>query len=451
MLDEMEDRVRNTFAETAAEITPSAVPPLRLPRKRFAGTGLFRRSPWWPRFAPIAAAVAVAAVVAGSLAVTGALTGPPPTLPAAAGPPTAPSGVPAYLVSLTGGYPQMHKRAVVAATATGKVLATVTPPKPYGAFTWVAAAADDQSFVLAAQRWVWPPGAQSGSGPTQYFRLVLGRDGTQASLTPLPIPRVRGFISGIALSPDGTKLAVAMHGSHDVDPKIKVFTLATGRARQWVWPGSGWIGNNKPWGQPLSWAADNRTLAFQLHPFSNGAAQVRLLDTAAPGSSLRQATLALRIQGTDTSQAVGNLLLTPDGTRIVAATMTQRVTGQRPTSSSPATPSPQPTASTSPATAAQSVTTNLAITEFSARTQRAVRVLHRSRGTVTSPSSRSRGPAPVPPEMVLWTDATGRTLIVAGPPGAHITGKVVIGVLRGNSFTPFPAAIQKFSSTDTVW
>jgi hypothetical protein len=36
-------------------------------------------------------------------------------------------------------------------TATGAALATISPPRPYGTFTGVSAAADNRTFVLAAQ------------------------------------------------------------------------------------------------------------------------------------------------------------------------------------------------------------------------------------------------------------------------------------------------------------
>ena len=41
-------------------------------------------------------------------------------------------------------------RAVVRATASGAVLATLTPSGGYDSFTWVTGAADDRTFVLAA-------------------------------------------------------------------------------------------------------------------------------------------------------------------------------------------------------------------------------------------------------------------------------------------------------------
>ena len=45
------------------------------------------------------------------------------------------------------------RTALVRSTITGRVLATVSPPRPYKVFTWVSGTADDRTFVLAAQRW----------------------------------------------------------------------------------------------------------------------------------------------------------------------------------------------------------------------------------------------------------------------------------------------------------
>ncbi len=70
---------------------------------------------------------------------------------------------------------------------------------------------------------------------------------------------------------------------------------ARGHDVRWVSQGRGpataerWVGNDKPMGQPLSWTADGRTVAFPISTQSGGITTVRLLDTTAPGSSLRSA------------------------------------------------------------------------------------------------------------------------------------------------------------------
>jgi hypothetical protein len=328
---------------------------------------------------------------------------------------------------------------VIRATATGAVLATVRPPKPYGTFNFVSGAADDRTFILAAQRW-WPIASGSrglaaqqrdNTTPIVYFRLRFDPAVGAARLTRLErLPLLDSTeVTGIGLSPDGTRLALGLRyltvgrtrpgrngpgssgepGGHG--PGIQVYTLATGASRGWVWPGatpsSGtWVGNDKPEGQPLSWAADGRILAFQFWTQSGGVTQVRLLDTTSPGSSLRAARAAVTFVGHGQVKTgpIGNSIITPDGTKIV--TVASRTRGGRPE-----------------------------VMEFSVRTGQPV--IPPPGGNTTS----------LGPWDVLWSDSSGRTLIVeaqSGPSGAPLTG-----VLRGGRFTPLPGA--QVQTNNAAW
>ena len=77
-------------------------------------------------------------------------------------------------------------------------------------------------------------------------------------LTPLLTPHepANAEISDAALSPDSSKLAVALRGGNGggPGPEIQIFTLATGSERGWTWPGGGPITNNAGGGQPVSMA-----------------------------------------------------------------------------------------------------------------------------------------------------------------------------------------------------
>jgi hypothetical protein len=433
----LEERIRAAVAQTAEEIAPGSIRPLSLNgqpglgRRTRAGRAA-RANPGstrWPRvLIPVAAAASVVAVVAASLAITGSLSGGrsagarahagqpgtsrshPATAPQilSAASRAALASVPGLYVAMTPGFMGMNNRAQVRATATGAVLATVAAPAPYNTFSWVSAAADDRTFVLAAQEWTPIPAGSAGGSiekrdddtPTKFFVLHLSSDGRTTRLSPLPIPVQPGsvWIDGIALSPDGSKLAVAVNpnSAAAVNPVIAVYTVATGARKQWVWPGGAVIGNQKPWGSPLSWVTDGRTLAFQIVP-ANGTIEVRLLDTDAPGGTLPSRLgvewsrgdvtgahgVVARGSRTKPASSLGgyNTLITPDGTKIVCVT-----TG----------------------------TTGNGVTEFDASTARIV--------SDTYPPGRA----------VLWTNASGSTLIVSTA--------AAVGVLAGGHFTPLPDA-----------
>ncbi len=239
---------------------------------------------------------------------------------------------------------------------------------------------------------------RDNTAPVVFFRLRFDPATRTVRLTRLAYPAgvQASQLAGIALSPDGTQLAVALHSA-----RIAVFTLATGSARYWVWPGADassgtWVGNDKPGGEPLSWTADGRILAFQFWTESGGITQVRLLDTiSSPGGSLRAARAAVSFVGHGQVKTgpIGNSIITPDGTKIV--TVASRTRGSR-----------------------------YGVMEFSVRTGQPV--IPSPAGTITS----------LGPWDVLWADSSGRTLIVdaqSGPSGAPLTG-----ILHGGRFTPLP-------------
>jgi hypothetical protein len=258
-----------------------------------------------------------------------------------------------------------------------------------------------------------------------------------------------------------------------------VFTLANGAERNWTLPGIGWIGGTKPDPRTLSWADDSRTLLFEVHHGDGGPiARLRLLDTTAPSGSLTAASKAVPIPSADISGHVENpplalgdpLLLTGDGTRIVAGTDTttthpgsahdQRLrrrelsvlghlwnalhedqvhhasrsviqqANERIKQAAANYRKYQPT-----------FTTVVAVTEVSAHTGKLVRIL----GQRQVPGTASQWP--------LWTNSTGTALIIAGPgPGATQRNQgTVLGIQAGNTFTPLPPHVQSFQSQSPTW
>jgi hypothetical protein len=410
----IEDILRQVMASHDQE-APAAPDLLRALQATPGAPG--RRRTWSGLLVPLAAAAAVTAVVAASLAISAAFRGhahpagpgpaaqshpsPAPLRPAALRP-AALRLVPRYFaaLALTGPVQVMGgEAAVVRSTVTGHVLATVAPPRPYRIFTWVSAAADDRTFVLAAQRY-WPI-ASGNAGlpaehldsttPTAFFRMTFDPATHTAKLARLAVPETiqSAQLAGMTVSPDGTRLAL------DLRQSIQVVTLATGAIRSWAWHGDGWIGNFKPFGQVFSWTADGTTLAFQQWgPGHPRPIYIRLLNTIAPGTSLASSKIALTFP--DASALGTNTLLTPDGTRIVTAT-------------------PQ------------------GITEFSVRTGQPLLSLDQFHLGLYGWQD------------VLWAGPGGHALVVSDPRGKHTRYGPghILGVLTANTFTPIPHAADQ--------
>jgi hypothetical protein len=475
----LEDRVRAATRATAAEITPGSIPPLSLVsgqprsephRRRPVPAGPGRgRSRWLRLLIPVMAAAAVAAVVAAAVVVTRiahhAGTGggklPAGTVRLAAAPAgartprggsAAASALPPYYVALEPGpLSAGSTRAVVRATANGKTLATITPPSPYPNFTAVTAAADDRTFVLAAdnnlaliqvqaRQLINSRGPAHGHGtrgsppalgpgrripasvtvpPEKFFLLRLDpADGT-AALSALPVPEEpAGEVNDIAVAPDGSRLAIALSGAGDAEQKITVVSLRTGSARTWQGPSqaSPYIGGVVRGGNPLSWTADSRTLAVEEEaPMGRGTQpqpgqptygiQVRLLDTAAPGDDL-WSSRAVTISGAPADATlITNAMITPDGTEIVAPVETQ---------------------------------TTREVAEYSARTGSLVAVLG-----VRHFQQAYDGGAPT----LFWTNSSGSIVIVydatQGSPLLTSDGGLTpfaLAEVTGSQFTPLPGS-----------
>lgn len=345
-MTQLENSLREAFRAKASEITPPP-PPLELqplptldPAAR-RGSGGF----WAPLqhrwLIPLAAAVAVLAVVAAAaLVATGALT-------AQRKPPAAPiqTSVPAYYVALDSqrppsSYPEPVATATVRDTATGAVIARITPPSPYNSFAAVSGATDDRTFVLLAKA---PPDPFTGRTPERFYLLRIDPNASSASgktaLTALPdsdIPPEQGAnvlplgdeVGSMALSPNGTMLAAILtlgaqgkQGGRKVEVQnsyLYVYNLMTGQTRIRVRKLCGrcqlavlgndaGAGSERPSLVELSWTADGKALAFISGP---GVTQLRLLNLSAHGNNVQPASTPFVIKApvSQWSQAV----MTPD-------------------------------------------------------------------------------------------------------------------------------------------
>jgi hypothetical protein len=301
----VEDRVRAATRARAALVHD--VRPLDLPAIPGRAPRAPRRVAW---IAPMAAAAAIVIVVAGSAAVGSWLAR---SGNSQSGNPAAPqqrssadsfTGVPPYYVAV-----ENPSLAVVRATATGAALASITTRTP---FVGVTGAADDRTFVLDAQRQVVGATVQ-WLGQPEFSLLRLSAAGAEESFTRLTIPALpQGTaVTGLALSPDGTKLAVEVDSGHNGQPgllEIRIYTLATGAFRTWSTRGSddpvdpgGFTGSGVDGSETISWA-DSTTLAFDWG--NQTYIGVRLLDTAASGDNLIADSRLAVIEADFTSQGV---------------------------------------------------------------------------------------------------------------------------------------------------
>jgi hypothetical protein len=507
---EIEDRIRAAARAAGDTVAPASVPPLRLPSDGpfRARSGSFA-SVWGRWLAPVAAAAAVI-VVAVAMVFVGRTVNHPPAgsggVPSArpgpvrTGPPissyVASGRVPRYYVSVeSNGNPNFNPSyAVVRATATGAAMETVVPAGD-GTVVAVTAAADDRTFVLDTQPW----GAVNQSfAPRTFLLLRLGPDGGELSQSRLAVSVPGGqLMTGFALSPDGSKLAIAVQPDNDRrEPdltEVKVITLATGATQ--IWTADGTIGFGPDDARSLSWAGDERTLAFDWEGNGPGIhTGVWLLDVATGGGRLladsREAvTLINGAEPVPSTAGAGSVQVTsiPASLQPATASVSASASG---TTQSPSTTPASPATSASPATASASPSASAVAPSPSASpislvptattpTCQEDSILTPDRATIVcgaitatkatgSPSASAAGPAAALLQRgaetefieysaasgkvarvlgrwtfgsvgalsveVLWSNASGSVLIGVIPD----SGGGRVGVISGNEFTPLP-------------
>ena len=281
---------------------------------------------------------------------------------------------------------------------TGRTEATVPAPAGAGTFPWASnrpvwypcgAAPDDRTFLLCDTH--------------QYYELRLGNDGKPQSISApavIPVAARNNGSNGepeFAVSADRRLAAVTTAAGN-----VMVLSLVTGATRSWTIPAADGSASN------LSWAG-NRYLAFEFvsRSVDNDAGGVRVLDTqSAATAALTASRLIISNESklADGITGVFNPVITPDGSRIVAAAWTSfNVAG---------------------------------LAEFSAQTGQFIAML--------IPASSMPGHGS--PCQVLWTDASGAHLIAYCGIG---------GVVNGTRFTPVNLHVPNTSGIDfneaVVW
>jgi hypothetical protein len=315
-MPDLENLLREELQHEAQKVQPELLRPLQVPT---------RRPTWRPHLLPFTAAAAVIAVITAGALVAGLTSAHKPAAhkPAVSG--SAPASLPHFYVTTSSSPDGRGIRAVVRASASGKVTGTVPVPSALpvewadSGGTFVTAAADDRSFII---------GVQGGQAPTKtgldlrLFRFAISAAGKPGHLTELaPAPMRNETTEGIALSPDGKLLAVSLMSNSTADAvgAIQVLNLATGATRTWTAPAhSAYIPG------PPSWADGSRVIAFTwLRSTQSGLMSaprgIRLLDTAAPGDNLVAGTVIVP-SGMVAAGSIVSALITPDGRDVIVVT-----------------------------------------------------------------------------------------------------------------------------------
>jgi hypothetical protein len=430
----LEDRLRRDLRAESGQITPDSLPDLRLPGRAAHPAGHpWRAAPPWLAWAkPLAAAAAVIAVIAGALAVSRTIQGQPPVpgIPPdyASAPAYYAYGVQGNLYSYVShgtqyGASVQGRYIKVRATSTGKLLATVSPPKPYNDFSVLTGAANGRVFVFGARHyWEHNAGpsprleARDQRTPMVFLLLHITAEG-HVQLSTLSLPETLTPAQGpsVALSPDGTRLAVGFY--RGTSAVVQVITLGSGQVRTWEQPRATWRPSLPGRG---AWTGNGRTLmvgeglnptrravrsARQYQPPTS--VTVKLLDTAAQGSGLASSP-ARTLHAPAARSAPGAVFLTPDGTQLIGSVETaDRLKGG--------------------GTAGE-----LAV--YSAHTGKLLRTLAPWRwpGGFTTP-----GHGGFPGQQVAWSNVSGGQLIVLQPRDQLN----VLGVLSNGSFAGMGSAM----------
>ena len=393
-MSQIEDHLRDALTDVADEIPADGVPPLNLPADpdnvvRLADRWDAGRRRRW--LAQAAAAAAVLAVAAG-IAVSASLPRPQHSII------PSPEQVPAYYIALPS--PGSLGPVGIYATKTGRLVTTVRFHGDNSA-TLVTAAADGRTFVIVA----------AGKHPVLYLaRFNAATRKAQVRELRAPVLPAKARVEELALSPDGTKLAVGYRANvSDRSGKhvLVVADLKTGRTHEWS-------STDGEFGlfYTLTWAADDTTLAFnwfagwqksQSKPLLPGSG-VRMLDTALPESDLvASSRLVLaytarpnpfspkKDEATVSAGVPTAPWLTPDGKSIVLPVIKLDLT-------------------------------HAGFASYSAATGK----LERTFGNgLYDPTSS---------DEILWVSHDGKTLVVYGAAGHADT----LGILRGDHFRTLP-------------
>jgi len=344
-------------------------------RPRLAGRR--RRRHWAAWGAPLAAMGLVAALAVALVVVRGtgsddaARPGVNPTMPSVQGTPPSAGQVPRYYIAA-----DLTSKAIIGDLRTGKEVATITPPAGHD-ILGVTGAAENGTFVLDM-----PP---KGTVETMYYhhQFFVYRPATaggppvqRSTLTLNPSPNGEP-IMGLALSPDGSRLAVLSMATYEY--VLRVYSVATGQVqRQWTMPvpAHTYFGADDN-SHSLAWTDNGQAVAFRRDINLAGGESgisVFVLNVNRPGKNLEADSRIFKVKSTD--NGCKDLVLSPDGKTVICGVESYG-------GASAACPNVRP-----------------AITEYSAQTGELIRVLYEYK------ASCSWGMV-----HIYWTNSSGSAVV----------------------------------------
>ena len=241
--------------------------------------------------------------------------------------------IPRYSVALVMG--RRLNVAEVINSLTGRVVATLQLPKPYNSVDAITADAGGRTFVLDAQvRWIARKHREKVAlGRTQLFTFTLTQKPgpQQFAATPLRLPsRPRNWhVESLALSPDGTKLAVA-YDYYEGDTglfsttgsRLIAYTMASGVAH--VFRGNWGFGQGLFDPGSISWAADDKTLTLDTY-VSVPPRAIELFNADAVGGTIASNSRPLyNVRPGFHFPATLDVRILPDGTKVVFGAYTHK-------------------------------------------------------------------------------------------------------------------------------
>jgi hypothetical protein len=173
-------------------------------------------------------------------------------------------------------------------SATGRVVASIRPPRPYHDFVAVSRLGGDRTFVAAVITAFGPTACTS-----HLFQFSIDGRGHPSGLTPLSVPQVTGQLMELVSSADGKALAFTVSGCTPTQ-EAGMINLATRQTTTWTGPNHGihpWVVGS------LSLTENGSRLGFVAgNPAGLGPTNAYVLPTASPsGPLMRHATKVLHV------------------------------------------------------------------------------------------------------------------------------------------------------------